>query len=143
MREIKFRAWDKRHCEMYQPCYVEIFKDGSYCACPDNKNNYANNIYAIMQYIGLKDKNGKEIYEGDIVLSQRYSTRPYSKSAKHKRFKMLVEYRINEMGSAEWCAKEIEKIGNYGYGSWGDFFDCEIIGNKFENPGLLKQIEGE
>ena len=62
MREIKFRAWDKDRGKM---CHFGLFDlDGHYSyvdyyRIPDE--------CPVMQYTGLKDKNGKEIYEGDIV----------------------------------------------------------------------------
>jgi len=52
MREIKFRAWDKDLHKMYNKWTV----------IPDDDRSHI-----LMQYTGLKDKNGKEIYEGDIV----------------------------------------------------------------------------
>ena len=53
MREIKFRAWDNRNKIMDIPDHIANGIDGE--------------KYQIMQYTGLKDNNGKEIYEGDIV----------------------------------------------------------------------------
>ena len=60
-REIKFRAWDKSCNKMrgisgLQDCF-SLRSDG-----------VCNEDYVLMQYTGLKDKNGKEIYEGDIVI---------------------------------------------------------------------------
>ena len=149
MKEIKFRAWDVNHKEMV---YIEDLywfeengvHDGS------GKGHYTN--YELMQYTGLHDKNGKEIYEGDIVLTQERYDRPYSEKRKSKRHVGTVVYKIGsgkgfynpESGKwdkykeyeAEWIV-EVKDYGKFVHGSWGDFFDCEIIGNIYENPEFL------
>jgi len=59
MREIKFRAWDDNEKQMVfwdDLRDTKLFDDG-----------FDNNQCTLMQYTGLKDKNGKEIYEGDVV----------------------------------------------------------------------------
>ena len=108
---------------------------------------------SVGEYIGLHDKNGTKIFENDIVRTQERSNRPYSKSKKSKRHIGVVEYRIGkgsgfynrETGAydrhmeyeAEWIVK-VKDYGVYVHGAWGDFFDCEVIGNMFENSELLE-----
>ena len=109
----------------------------------------------IGQYTGLKDKNGKEIYEGDIVLTQPFRDKPYSKKYKEKRLKGIVKYNIKcgdnfcgcegkmKYWGAEWQVEIIDKedykkFANY---DWGRFFDCEVIGNIYDNPKLLEEGE--
>lgn len=107
----------------------------------------------ISEYIGIHDKNGTKIFENDIVLTQEMHDRPYSKNRKAKRHIGVVEYQVSggngfynsETGKwdryleygAEWIVK-VKDFGVYVHGSWGDFLDCEVIGNVFENSELLE-----
>ena len=108
----------------------------------------------VCQYTGLTDKNGKKIFEGDIVFTQEFYDKPYAKNKKSKKHIGVVEYKIRagngfynsrtgywdkrkEYG-AEWTVK-VEDYGKFTYSSWGDFFDCEIIGNIYDNPELLER----
>ena len=71
----------------------------------------------IMQYTGLKDKNGKEIYEGDIFRAKH----DFGPGGWHEE---IGTVSFNLMNGYQW---------NY----W-DYENLEIIGNKYENPELLK-----
>jgi len=72
-----------------------------------------------MQYTGLKDKNGKEIYEGDIIKVRRFMESDYVTT---------VEYR----DGMYWHLFETED-----YEIVSVAYRCEVIGNKYENPELL------
>ena len=65
-REIKFRVWDKEKSEMF---FVEDIYWAEVDESITNINGW-NNENPLMQFTGLKDKNGKEIYEGDIVIKK-------------------------------------------------------------------------
>jgi len=83
-----------------------------------------NKDFTLMQYTGLKDKNGKEIYEGDVIellnASDNYGTR---------RNRRVVEWR------AGLCTLGF----NLGIGRKRNGCVYEIIGNIYENPELLKK----
>jgi len=126
MREIKFRAWDKTHNQMLyrtiwdRNWYATSYNDENGCHCvrgitPDDK------VYMeLMQYTGLKDKNGKEIYEGDII-----------------KFEDGITGSV-EMQFFSWVIQV--KEGKHTL--WDMFFDdvkLEVIGNIYENKELLNQ----
>ena len=67
MRELKFRLWDE-DSHTYLPDYDYAIKPDGYIICVDGGVNNTSQTEVIEQYTGLKDKNGREIYEGDIVI---------------------------------------------------------------------------
>lgn len=124
MREIKFRAWD-RTSDIMRTDISSIDYDGSGKVAQINVVTGADILFPdkeaiLMQYTGLKDKNGVEIYEGDIVaLSEEYDEdRSYA-----------IEWQINGYWLDGWDGNE------YGF---PDEDTLEVIGNVYENPELLK-----
>lgn len=73
MREIRFRAWDRKEGRML---YAGLF-DGNWYATPSNDAGGCHTVRGkhtddrltleVMQYVGIEDRNGREVYEGDIV----------------------------------------------------------------------------
>ena len=154
-REIKFRIWDIENKEMLKVQELDFeptFYGGRIAIRPDQYNDYFDTEDMIlMQYTGLHDKNRKEIYEGDIVLTQPLKDKPFSQKAKSKRLRGIVQYQVLcgknfisepdkiKYWGAEWNIeiidkKDYEKYHNY---DWGLFFECEVIGNIYDNPELL------
>lgn len=98
-REIKFRIWDIENKEMLEVQELDFeptFYGGRIAIRPDQYNDYFDTEDMIlMQYTGLDDKNGKEIYEGDIVLLDCYN---YEEPAFSGEFKVLYMMWKKECG---------------------------------------------
>lgn len=127
MRIIKFRAYDKETKKIYPVytihwagpdiAYIQIY-DKKYHDSPECFRDIAE--FDLMQYTGLKDKNGVEIYEGDI----------------------LKDYdEIEVVKYYDGYFAPLAVYAGHGYIEKGEPWrypeDAEVIGNKFENPELL------
>ena len=131
MRIIKFRAWDELNQEMvYEK--TGIFSGGK--SSWEILKLYEN----VMQFTGLHDKNGKEIYEGDIILFQKFSNWDDDSMKRHKATVIFKEgcfmWEILEFGkkSVTYYANATEPLRNTN-SIWG----LEVIGNIYENQELL------
>ena len=134
MREIKFRAWDLYWKKMFPALSLEFLMDksGINVTIPDPENKfgfYVSDNCELMQYTGLKDKNGKEIYEGDVV-------RMYDRPPDTMTWDLVVEWE-----NGKFILTGIMDKGEY-FGDLSDWADCdwriEVIGNIYENPELLE-----
>jgi uncharacterized phage protein (TIGR01671 family) len=146
MREIKFRVRDKKNKKMY--CGFEL--DDKYEFDRPNLIDFNGELYAsgnigdgfgsqyinycnqedfvLMQYTGLKDKNGKEIYEGDIV---RVITDK----------KGVIGEVVYIPEETAFCVKA-KGFETFPLGLLSNFFEIEVLGNIYENPELLEEGGG-
>lgn len=112
MREIKFRIWDSIN-KVFEDYYVtpQLMLEGAF------EDGLLNVKPIFLQYTGLKDKNGEEIYEGDIIA--------------HFAFKDFVVFR-NGVFTTE------RNVSNQSIFTLNISDHGEVIGNVYENPELLK-----
>lgn len=116
-REIRFRAWDKRNKKWRLPSEWYLHPLGLTCIYW-NKDVFNSDDLVLAQFTGLRDKNGKEIYEGDILKF---------KDDYHESDKTVISYHDNGF----WCGDGLDRfVPAMAY--------CEVIGNINENPELLK-----
>ena len=141
-REIKFRAWDRKEMEMKRVLNISFISwsvtIGNIGDETTERNSFRNeetDRFILMQYTGLKDKHGTEIYEGDIL---RY--RPYHNLEYRDRFDIhAVEW--GETGDSDGYSHSRHQEWICGRDSLADVVDgeCEVIGNIYENPKLLEK----
>ena len=134
MREIKFRAWTESDKSMTRPLDIGIPDEAE--AIRYYGIGQKSGLSILEQFTGLRDKNGKEIYEGDIYYSTYRAGGAGSIRGRSKeRIKQIVEW--NNRGS--WRGKRIEQGRGYGccHPTCELGEDIEKIGNIHENQELL------
>jgi uncharacterized phage protein (TIGR01671 family) len=122
MREIKFRAWDTESKVMWDWDEMqEWWEDVGY-----HDNMLRGNHYVPMQYTEIKDKNGKEIYEGDILSIDVAGVIT-------KKCKVIYENGMFEVYWRSWDSPR-EELHNF---TQFCNTEIEVLGNIFENSELL------
>lgn len=135
-RVIKFRAWDNRRKRMLQP-FLTFEKNPADGLVTENTNwhddedmeqgwDTSNQVNELMQFTGLLDKHGVEIYEGDIV---RYMLEDLPAPDE----KVYTEFVRFNNGCFEIEGAPLYVVNVV----------CEVIGNIYQHPEKLAQLEAE
>ena len=136
MSSLRFRAWDKKHRKYTKVLKVYFGSDGNNLGAlvEDYETNYAFELQAnqveLEQYTGLKDKNGEEIYEGDIVRSIN------TVHFEHNGYEHLGVVKFQDGLYGLYCQDGDDAIAAY-YRLYSPYMRLRVIGNIHENSELL------
>ena len=127
---IRYRAWDKHVKKIRKVTEIHFDDNLIYLKANNGKGYYCSfSDIELMQSTGLKDKNGVEIYEGDLVQNGRGEIG-------------YVTYLLQETGFVVVLKNTDYRLGHRNTGESYDMaYWHEIIGNIYENPELLEAIE--
>lgn len=131
MREIKFRAWDTARGKMRGP-FDLVYAHEELTDGPEGAP-YPRHGMIVDQFTGLHDKNGREIYEGDVFRRNccgAISVIEYSGDGFHANIKLIGSEK--ERGSRIW---------HNAFCGMGIWWHGEVIGNVHENSELLERRE--
>jgi uncharacterized phage protein (TIGR01671 family) len=125
-REIKFRGWDGSqmyHIDIYQ--YINLNEHKQ-----DELLPWGTRDYPLQQFTGLLDKNGVEIYEGDIIIY----TDPSGCDSFIAQVIFNTDMTLSSLEFGLWNKNGYQRL---------DLGEYEVIGNIYENPELLKEQSDE
>lgn len=143
MRETKFRGWDTKEKRMLSPEELsasDVYLDVESGHLIDVSHRYPDgsieirdyNRHIPLQYTGLKDKNGKEIFEGDIVAIDMWQGNEHGYISEDG----VIQW-YEESSAFKWFSGDPSDGNNY-WLSHADAKRREVIGNIYENPELLR-----
>lgn len=128
----KYRAFYKPNEKMYKVLTLDIIDEKALIENTDNPDKplsgYAKwGEMELMQSTGLRDKNGKEIFDGDLVKYEAFDQNIY-----------ICKVRFNDY-KLQWEMYNIHPTDLECSTNKNNFSRCEIIGNRFDNPELMKK----
>ena len=137
MTPLRFRAWDKSTKQMLPTDFTMRFAENGLAYFKRGGTEYSLDAVEIMQSTGLTDKNGKTIFEGDVVTKDGKVNAEVIFYEGAFRVKLLVPIQINSLQGYGFADGGTELQEH-----WAELdSDCSVVGNKFENPELLPPTE--
>ena len=125
-REIKFRVWDAIDKEYNYDIVVGNILSAIH-GSGDPLSEEEEEQFTLQQYTGLKDKNGKMIFEGDFIQYQ-YPTNDD-----------CIKLKTKNIVLVRWTTEEEDNHPGFRIVDlWGQYGEMEVVGNIMENPELLK-----
>lgn len=122
---FKFRFWDKKQKKFKYPKLWDNTMSSNW-----------DEFYEMEQWTGLKDKNGFDIYFGDILRGP-FATGMYGKSVRRKLFNFEVKHYVDKHSGVTYITSMPKDYGNYRFCPY--ITECEVVGNIHENTELLNQ----
>ena len=130
-RIIKYRIWSKSLQKWVTDLFLENIVDCR-CCTVDDLFRISSDAIIYQQFTGLKDSQGKEMYEGDICNRKNWTGNPYYiKYSKDGWFWCGTKESQTEFLQHRDCLYDADRLRN-------GIEECKIIGNILENPELLK-----
>ena len=122
MREIKFRAWDKENEKMMKVSSLHL--ENKEISVKENGTFRLFRMQDLMQYTGLNDKNGKEIYENDLISCNKH--------------KNIVVFFENGCFKVKYSKNDTTNV-TCTLDTFLEKYKCKISGNVYENKNLLEE----
>ena len=127
MRTIKFRGKSCSNGDWFYGNLYDYDKDGRTHICGLERGCLNIDPNTVGQFTGLLDKNGKEIYEGDVIKGKYHTTH-------------LIQYNEKEASFFAYSLPISESsFRGHFYQNWINEFDKVVIGNIHDNPELMKE----
>ncbi len=132
MRERKFKVWDKQEKRMLIALVDDLISldMNGWIYCNGEFRPEYQERFIVLFWTGLKDKNGKEIFEEDIVKVFGYD----------EIFEVIFNQTLSAFQFGSFQIRSISKLNNLGKDDLV-LNDCEVIGNIYENPELLEETK--